>query len=175
MNTKFSFKSGKYLKDSSNNSSLDYDKRCKHINYLINLTISKITSLNNNVGIKVVWSQKIKECRDKFFRSNPWLNCNENNKYDKNMEILGVRESSNGSSYNAIGSVSLPILGVLFLSFFLYKYTPLGSRFNTYFRSRLYVPINQDYEETEQMLSNTSNLNDMDSEIMQYNLSYETL
>ncbi|SBT00018.1 PIR Superfamily Protein [Plasmodium ovale curtisi] len=91
------------------------------------------------------------------------------------MEILGVRESSNGSSYNAIGSVSLPILGVLFLSFFLYKYTPLGSRFNTYFRSRLYVPINQDYEETEQMLSNTSNLNDMDSEIMQYNLSYETL
>ncbi|SBS94650.1 PIR Superfamily Protein [Plasmodium ovale curtisi] len=89
MNTKFSFKSGKYLKDSSNNSSLDYDKRCKHINYLINLTISKITSLNDNVGIKVVWFQKIKECRDKLFRSNPWLNCNENNKYDKNMEILG--------------------------------------------------------------------------------------
>ncbi|SBT54696.1 PIR Superfamily Protein [Plasmodium ovale wallikeri] len=76
---------------------------------------------------------------------------------------------------NSIGLVSLPIFGVLALSFFLYKHTPLKSKFHTYFRNNGDTPLNQNYEETEQMLSNIPNLNDMDPESMQYNISYQTL
>ncbi|SBS93884.1 PIR Superfamily Protein [Plasmodium ovale curtisi] len=76
---------------------------------------------------------------------------------------------------NSIGLVSLPILGFSVLSFLLYKYTPLGSKFHSYFQNKGNISINQDYEETNKMLSNTSNLNDMYSESIQYNLSYQTL
>ncbi|SBT01921.1 PIR Superfamily Protein [Plasmodium ovale curtisi] len=89
--------------------------------------------------------------------------------------IPGGSETNNDSSSNIIVLVSLPILGVLALSFLIYKYTPLGSKFHAYYRNKGDIPINQDYEETEQMLSNTPNLNDMYSENMQYNLSYQTL
>ncbi|SBT56278.1 PIR Superfamily Protein [Plasmodium ovale wallikeri] len=76
---------------------------------------------------------------------------------------------------NSIGLVSLPILGVFVLSFFLYKYTPLGSKFHSYFQNKGNISINQDYEATNKMLCNTSNLNDMYSENIQYDLSYQTL
>ncbi|SBT57176.1 PIR Superfamily Protein [Plasmodium ovale wallikeri] len=76
---------------------------------------------------------------------------------------------------NTIGLVSLPIFGVLALSFLLYKYTPLGSKFHNYFRNNKDISIKQDYEETDQILSNTSKLNDTYSENMEYNLSYQTL
>ncbi|SBT84009.1 PIR protein [Plasmodium ovale] len=87
----------------------------------------------------------------------------------------GESESSIDSSSNAIGLVSLPILGVLVCFFLLYRFIPFGSKFLGYFRSKVDIPLHQDYEETAQMLSNTPNLNNMYSENMQYNLSYQTL
>ncbi|SBT73110.1 PIR protein [Plasmodium ovale] len=75
---------------------------------------------------------------------------------------------------NAIGLVSLPILGILAFSF-LYKYTPLRLKFHSYFRNKEDIPFNQDYVTTEQMISGTSNLGDMYSENEHYNLSYQTL
>ncbi|SBS89333.1 PIR Superfamily Protein [Plasmodium ovale curtisi] len=71
------------------------------------------------------------------------------------------------------GSITMP--GVLVCSFLLYRFTPFGSKFLGYFRNKGDIPLNQDYEETAQMLSNTPNLNNMYSENTQYNLSYQTL
>ncbi|SBS91535.1 PIR Superfamily Protein [Plasmodium ovale curtisi] len=75
---------------------------------------------------------------------------------------------------NAIGLVSLPILGILVFSF-LYKYTPLRLKFHSYFGNKEDIPVNQDYVTTEQMISDTSNIGDMYSENEHYNLSYQTL
>ncbi|SBT54986.1 PIR Superfamily Protein [Plasmodium ovale wallikeri] len=294
----FQTKVEQYLTDSSKDSSFDHDKRCRHFNYLINTTISKITSLSDDIGKQSIWSQKIKESRNKIFHHNIWLNCNESKKYTKNMNILGKfcedsdfvkeklrdiqnsnncqsilnnittrrgelaiilqeetrkgadytiidnkcginkldsifpsitcnslveptsetyahiqsynnfgtgksndaleiqlksslevlpdgrqgspaipggSETKNDSSSNAMVLVSLPIIGVLALSFFIYKYTPLRTKFHSYYRNKGDIPINQDYEETEQTISNTLNLNDMYSENMQYNISYQKL
>ncbi|SBT02950.1 PIR Superfamily Protein [Plasmodium ovale curtisi] len=294
----FQKKVEQYLTDSSKDSSFDHDKRCKHFNYLINTTISKINSLSDNFGKTAYWSQKIKDWRDGYYSSNSNFKCKNFNKYfdsnEKNLDTFcedssfinnkltniqnsvhckkivnamstrkndlirvrvqdsrggrvtkindecstqfldtiftsftcnssierpmtpdvfvssaqhgdgqapseglmiqpqpsfgslvdeshgsitmpGESESSSDSSSNAIGLVSLPILGVLVCSFLLYRFIPFGSKFLGYFRSKRDIPLNQDYEETAQMLSNTPNLNDMYSENMQYNLSYQTL
>ncbi|SBS90773.1 PIR protein [Plasmodium ovale] len=80
--------------------------------------------------------------------------------------------SSKNSKNNAVGLVSLPILGVLAFSFLLYRYTPLGSKLHTYFRNKVNISINQEDDSSEQILYNTSNSNDVYSEKMQYNLSY---
>ncbi|SBS90597.1 PIR Superfamily Protein [Plasmodium ovale curtisi] len=87
-------------------------------------------------------------------------------------EVLTMSEESGEN--NTLGLVSLPIFGVLALSFFIYKYTPFGSKFNTYFQNKVDIPINQDYEETNQILSNMPNSNDLYSENMEYNISYQT-
>ncbi|SBT74329.1 PIR protein [Plasmodium ovale] len=289
----FQKKVEQYLTDSSKDSSFDHDKRCRHFNYLINRTISKITALSDNYGKTAYWSQKIKDWRDGYYRSNFNLKCNTLNKYnDNDYKILGTfcedsafinkkltniknsvhcpkilsamstrkdklrtvrdmdvrkkrytkidincsteflddiytsfnctpivrsdpapsvpisndnqldsKEHSEGleskspspdgefpvsgeevltvpeenGENNSIGLVSLPILGVLALSFFLYKHTPLKSKFHTYFRNKGDILLNQNYEETEQMLSNIPNLNDMDPENIQYNISYQAL
>ncbi|SBT72937.1 hypothetical protein, conserved, partial [Plasmodium ovale] len=60
----FQSKVEQYLKDSSGDTSLDYDKRCKHFNYLINITISKITSLSHGIVKTNEWSHKIKDWRN---------------------------------------------------------------------------------------------------------------
>ncbi|SBS94431.1 PIR protein [Plasmodium ovale] len=286
-----------YLSDSSTDSSFDHDKRCKHFNYLISVTISKINSLSDNVVKTNDWSQKIKEWREKLFRSNPSLKCNISNIYNiekkilstfcedsdfikgklsdiqnsvqcdnilKNMStrkgelislhkrhmrgkrfisiddncstqvldkifpsficksitrsppvaaalnerddpaessslegtlrtkssvssrdlsdfrlesltVTGENEPSSDSSSDNIGLVSLPIFGVLALSFVLYRYTPLVSKFHASFRNQEDISINQDDVSGEQMLSNTSNFKDIYAENMQYNLSYQTL
>ncbi|SBT83813.1 PIR protein [Plasmodium ovale] len=294
----FQKKVEQYLTDSSKDSSFDHDKRCKHFNYLINTTISKITSLFDDLQKKADWSKKIKDWRDRYYGSNSKFTCDNFNNYVSNNEkslgtfcedsffinnkitdikksvycqkivntissrkgnleslrarderkgiftkindecstqfldtiftsftcnssaerlmapvvlissaqhgdgqtsseglmiqpppsfgslvdesngsitIPGESESSSDSSSNAIGLVSLPILGVLVCSFLLYRFTPFGSNFLGYFRNKGDIPLNQDYEETAQMLSNTPNLNNMYSENMQYNLSYQTL
>ncbi|SBT83596.1 PIR protein [Plasmodium ovale] len=294
----FQSKVEQYLTESSKDSAFDHDKRCKHFNYLINTTISKINSLSNDFEKKADWSQKIKDWRDRYYCSDSNLKCNEFNKYggtdEKNLgtfcedssfinnkltniqnsvhcqkivnvmstrkdDLIRVRvqnsrggrftkindecstqfldtifttftcnsnverpltsdeldssaqhgvgkgsseglvsqtqpsfgslidgshgsitmpgesESSSDSSSNAIGLVSLPILGVLVCSFLLYRFTPFGSKILGYFRNKGDIPLNQDYEETAQMLSNTPNLNNLYSENMQYNLSYQTL
>ncbi|SBS95428.1 PIR protein [Plasmodium ovale] len=92
-------------------------------------------------------------------------------------ESLAVEkdETNSDSSSNSIGLVSLPIFGVLALSFVLYRYTPLGSKFHASFRNNEDVFINKDYEATNEMLSNISKSNDLYSENMQYNVSYQTL
>ncbi|SBT58683.1 PIR Superfamily Protein [Plasmodium ovale wallikeri] len=255
----FQSKVEQYLKDSSRDTSLDYDKRCKHFNYLINITISKITSLSHGIVKTNEWSHKIKDWRSKLYTSNPNLMCKEINTYTKNNKkilgtfcedsdyikkkisdiqrskqcqnilknistrkellttifedekgkarkyteineacsiknlntifpsitcsssiepasetdahtasdndvdtgessdrlrtqssassrdlsnfrresftVTGESESSSDSSSDAIGLVSLPIFGVLALSFVLYRYTPLGSKFHASFRN----------------------------------------
>ncbi|SBS95010.1 PIR Superfamily Protein [Plasmodium ovale curtisi] len=283
-----------YLTDSSKDSSFDPDKRCRHFNYIIITTINKINSLSDDPMQIANWSKKIKNSRDKFFSSNPWLNCNEYKKYtNQNMNILGnfcedsdfikkkisdiqnsnqcnsIRnnissrkdklaiilqaEMKKGSNYtsinnqcninnldsifpfftcisssnseeprsplisgdnpsdskalqgtlrdgspspirdlhhvegepllisdkdgenNTIGLVSLPILGILVLSFLLYRYTPLGSKFHTNFRNKEHISINQADEATDNILYNESNLGDNYFEKMEYNLSYQTM
>ncbi|SBT54781.1 PIR Superfamily Protein [Plasmodium ovale wallikeri] len=294
----FQKKVEQYLTDSSKDSSFDHDKRCKHFNYLIITTISKITSLSDDFQKKADWSKKIKDWRDRYYGSNSKFTCDNFNNYVSNNEkslgtfcedsffinnkipdikksvycqkivntisarkgnleslrardeikgiftkindicstqfldtifttftcnsnverpltsdeldssaqhgigeesseglvsqtqpyfgslvdgshgsitMPGENESSNDSSSNAIGLVSLPILGVSVCSFLLYRFTPFGSKFLGYFRNKGDIPLNQDYEKTAQMLSNTPNLNNMYSENMQYNLSYQTL
>ncbi|SBT73933.1 PIR protein [Plasmodium ovale] len=89
--------------------------------------------------------------------------------------VTGERESSSDSSSNNIGLVSLPIFGVLALSFVLYRYTPLGSKFHASFRNNENISINKDYETTNEMLSNISKSDDLYSEDIQYNVSYQTL
>ncbi|SBT55886.1 PIR Superfamily Protein [Plasmodium ovale wallikeri] len=88
-------------------------------------------------------------------------------------EVLTMPEE-NGENNN-LGLVSLPIFGVLALSFLIYKYTPFGMKFNTYFQNKEDISINQDYEERNQILSNIPNSNDIYSENMEYNVSYQTL
>ncbi|SBS99219.1 PIR protein [Plasmodium ovale] len=285
-----------YLMKLSENPSFDHDKRCKHFNYLINVTISKISSLSDNMFKTSDWSNKIKEWRKKLFSSNPSLKCNISNIYDSKKKILstfcedsdfiksklndiqnsihcnsilnnmstrkdelisvhkrymrgngfiiidnncstqyldtiftsftcnysvdhvsesdsfspsgkhgggeklgkvlmtqplpssgsldnerkgpikalGESETHNSSSSNYIGLVSLPILGISVLSFLLYKYTPLGSKIYSRFQNKD-IPINEDYEAKDQMLFNISNSNDIYSENMKYNISYQTL
>ncbi|SBT57121.1 PIR Superfamily Protein [Plasmodium ovale wallikeri] len=97
---------------------------------------------------------------------------------DGRHESLAVTEEgkpSNDSSSDTIGLVSLPIFGVLALSFVLYRYTPLGSKIHASFRNNEDISINKDYEATNEMLSNISKSNDLYSENMQYNVSYQTL
>ncbi|SBT56514.1 PIR Superfamily Protein [Plasmodium ovale wallikeri] len=83
-------------------------------------------------------------------------------------------ETYNSSSSNTVGLVSLPILGISALSILLYKYTPLGSKIYAHFQNKD-IPINEGYEATDQMLFNISNSNDMYSESMKYNISYQKL
>ncbi|SBT74215.1 hypothetical protein, conserved [Plasmodium ovale] len=97
------------------------------------------------------------------------------NRDQRSLTVRGKSDANNDSSSNAIGLVSLPIFGVLALSLFLYKHTPLKSKFHAYFQNKGDILLDNNYEETEQMLSNIPNLNDMDSESMQYNVSYQTL
>ncbi|SBS98969.1 PIR Superfamily Protein [Plasmodium ovale curtisi] len=80
----------------------------------------------------------------------------------------------NDSNY-AIGLVSLPVIGISVFAFLLYKFTPFRSMLHSYFKNKFITPINHDDEATDEMLSNTPHLNDMYSENMQYNLSYQTL
>ncbi|SBT57957.1 PIR Superfamily Protein [Plasmodium ovale wallikeri] len=75
---------------------------------------------------------------------------------------------------NTIALASLPVLGILVFSFLFYRYTPFGSKFHEYFRNKQDISINGNDEVTEQMLSGTSQYNDIYSENMQYNLSYQT-
>ncbi|SBT57316.1 PIR Superfamily Protein [Plasmodium ovale wallikeri] len=93
----------------------------------------------------------------------------------KSLTVTGESELSSDSSSNTIGLVSLPIFGVLALSFVLYRYTPLGSKFHASFRNNEDISINKDYEATNEMLSNLSKSNDLYSENIQYNVSYQTL
>ncbi|SBS91200.1 PIR protein [Plasmodium ovale] len=79
-----------------------------------------------------------------------------------------------GGKNNTIALVSLPILGILVFSFLFYRYTPFGSKFHEYFRNKQDISINKNDEVTDQMLSGTSQYNDIYSENMQYNLSYQT-
>ncbi|SBT57335.1 PIR Superfamily Protein [Plasmodium ovale wallikeri] len=97
--------------------------------------------------------------------------------YVGKQESLAVTkdETSSDSSSNTIGLVSLPIFGVLALSLVLYRYTPLGSKFHASFRNNEDISINKDYEATNEMLSNISKYDDLYSENMQYNVSYQTL
>ncbi|SBT01317.1 PIR protein [Plasmodium ovale] len=83
-------------------------------------------------------------------------------------------ETDSSSSSNTIGLVSLPILGYSVLSFLLYKYKPLASKIYARFQNKD-IPINEDYEATDQILFNISNSNDIYSENMKYNISYQTL
>ncbi|SBS94522.1 PIR Superfamily Protein [Plasmodium ovale curtisi] len=93
----------------------------------------------------------------------------------ESLAVTGEGEPSTDSSSNTIGLISLPIFGVLALSFILYRYTPLGLKFHASFRNNEDISINQDYKSTNEMLSNISNSNDMYSQGMQYNVSYQTL
>ncbi|SCA59833.1 Plasmodium vivax Vir protein, putative [Plasmodium vivax] len=86
----FQEKLGAYSSDSSDNFSLNNNKHCKHFNYLINITISELHSLTGNIIEGFLWSDKIKQSRDKFFSSNN-LNCNEDYKYsDEDDKLLGT-------------------------------------------------------------------------------------
>ncbi|SBT85087.1 PIR protein [Plasmodium ovale] len=93
----------------------------------------------------------------------------------KPLTVTEESEPSSDSSSNTIGLVSLPIFGVLALSFVLYRYTPLVSKFHASFRNNEDISINKDYKATNEMLSNISNSNDMYSESMQHYVSYHTL
>ncbi|SBT59250.1 PIR Superfamily Protein [Plasmodium ovale wallikeri] len=75
---------------------------------------------------------------------------------------------------NKIALASLPVLGILIISFLFYRYTPFGSKFHAYFRNKQDISINENDEVTEEMISGTTQYNDTYSENMQYNLSYQT-
>ncbi|SBS89295.1 PIR Superfamily Protein [Plasmodium ovale curtisi] len=89
--------------------------------------------------------------------------------------MSGKSETNGDFSSTTIGLVSLPIFGVFACSFFLYKYTPLRPMLQSYFQNKWNVPIIQDDNSTEHILSNISNSNDIYSENIQYNVSYQTL
>ncbi|SBT73238.1 PIR protein [Plasmodium ovale] len=93
----------------------------------------------------------------------------------ESLAVTGESEPSSSSSSNTIGLVSLPIFGVLALSFVLYRYAPLRSKFLASFRNNEDISINKDYEATNEMLSNISESDDLYSEDIQYNVSYQTL
>ncbi|SBS89755.1 PIR Superfamily Protein [Plasmodium ovale curtisi] len=84
-------------------------------------------------------------------------------------------EIQNGSSSNDIGIASVPVVGILVLSFLLYRFTPLGTKLHTYLGNKVNIPINQNNDSSEQILSNTPNYEDTYSETMQHNLSYQTV
>ncbi|SBS93780.1 PIR Superfamily Protein [Plasmodium ovale curtisi] len=97
---------------------------------------------------------------------------------DKGQESLEMSDESeiqNGSSSNDIGIASVPVVGILVLSFLLYRFTPLGTKLHTYLGNKVNIPINQNNDSSEQILSNTPNYEDTYSETMQYNLSYQTV
>ncbi|SBS91609.1 PIR Superfamily Protein [Plasmodium ovale curtisi] len=75
---------------------------------------------------------------------------------------------------NTIALASLPVLGILVISFLFYRYTPFGSKFHAYFRNKEDISINDNDKVTDQILSGTSQYNDIYSENVQYNLSYQT-
>ncbi|SBS91918.1 PIR protein [Plasmodium ovale] len=93
----------------------------------------------------------------------------------ESMTAPGANETNNDSSSNSIGLVSLPVLGISVLSFLLYKYTPLGSKFHAYFQSKKDNSINPHDEVSEQIITNTSNFKDVYTDNMQYDLSYQTI
>ncbi|SBT55182.1 PIR Superfamily Protein [Plasmodium ovale wallikeri] len=93
----------------------------------------------------------------------------------ESITVSGASETNNDSSSNSIGLVSLPILGISVLSFLLYKYTPLGSKFHAYFHSKEDNSINPHDEVTEQIMTNTSNFKDVYADNIQYDLSYQTI
>ncbi|SBT56739.1 PIR Superfamily Protein [Plasmodium ovale wallikeri] len=86
----------------------------------------------------------------------------------------GSLPTTEGGKNNTIALASLPVLGILVISFLFYRYTPFGSKFHEYFRNKQDISINGNDEVTEEMLSGTSQYNDIYSENMQYNLSYQT-
>ncbi|SBT03011.1 PIR Superfamily Protein [Plasmodium ovale curtisi] len=92
----------------------------------------------------------------------------------QSLQMKSESETHSGSSSNVTGLVSLPVMGILALSFFAYKYTPIGSKFLAYFRNKEHISINKDDETTNQMLFNASDLNTY-SEDVQYNVSYQTM
>ncbi|SBT57910.1 PIR Superfamily Protein [Plasmodium ovale wallikeri] len=94
---------------------------------------------------------------------------NERSPHDESSPTTG--ESGKN---NTIALASLPVLGILIISFLFYRYTPFGSKFHEYFRNKQDISINGNDEVTEEMLSGTSQYNDIYSENMQYNLSYQT-
>ncbi|VUZ99675.1 PIR protein [Plasmodium vivax] len=81
-----------YSIDSSEDSSPNQDKRCKHFNYLLNFIINKLNSLSRNPLKILEWSEKIRESRKKILLSNNNnLNCNENNRYSgEDDKLLGT-------------------------------------------------------------------------------------
>ncbi|SBT56577.1 PIR Superfamily Protein [Plasmodium ovale wallikeri] len=89
-------------------------------------------------------------------------------------QVSSSHSEGNSSNY-AIGLVSLPAIGISVFAFLLYKYTPFRPMLHSYFKNKLNTTINHDDGETNQMLSNTSNYEDIYSENIHYNLSYETL
>ncbi|SBS89834.1 PIR Superfamily Protein [Plasmodium ovale curtisi] len=261
----FQKKVEQYLTDSSKDSSFDHNKRCRHFNYLINKTISKINSLSDNFRKTAYWSKKIKDWRNGYYASNSNLKCNKFNKYygsdEKNLgtfcedssfinnkltniqnsvhcqKIVSVMSTRKNDLINVLvqdsrggrvtkinNECSTQFLDTIFTTFtcnsnvgrpftsdeldssaqhgvgegsseglvsqtqlsfgsladgshgsITCQFTPFGSKILGYFRNKGDIPLNQDYEETAQMLSNTPNLNNMYSENMQYNLSYQTL
>ncbi|SBT56057.1 PIR Superfamily Protein [Plasmodium ovale wallikeri] len=75
---------------------------------------------------------------------------------------------------NTIALASLPVLGILVISFLFYRYTPFGSKFHAYFRNKQDISMNENDEVTDEMISGITQYNDTYSENMQYNLSYQT-
>ncbi|SBT59346.1 PIR Superfamily Protein [Plasmodium ovale wallikeri] len=86
----------------------------------------------------------------------------------------GALSKTEGGKNNTIALASLPVLGILVISFLFYRYTSFGSKFHEYFRNKQDISINENDEVTDEMLSGTSQYNDIYSENMQYNLSYQT-
>ncbi|SBT02853.1 PIR protein [Plasmodium ovale] len=84
-------------------------------------------------------------------------------------------EINNYSTWNAISSISFPVLGILLFSFFLYKFTFLGPKLQVYLRRKNNTPIKKYYESTNEMLDNMPNSTDVYSGDMQYNIPYHTL
>ncbi|SBT72068.1 hypothetical protein, conserved [Plasmodium ovale] len=140
-----------------------------------NCTPIKRPSTESGVNIKSSSSFGGAESRERIINQSTFSFDDLSERDQRSSTVRGKSGANSDSSSNVIGLVSLPIIGALALSFFLYKHTPLKSKFHTYFRNNGDTPLNQNYEETEQMLSNIPNLNDMDPESMQYNISYQTL
>ncbi|SBT59269.1 PIR Superfamily Protein [Plasmodium ovale wallikeri] len=91
------------------------------------------------------------------------------------LEMSDESETHSGSSSSDIGLASLPVVGILVLLFILYRFTSLGTKLHTYLGNKVNIPINQNNDSNEQILSNISNYEDMYSESMQYNLSYQVV
>ncbi|SBT84633.1 PIR protein [Plasmodium ovale] len=85
-----------------------------------------------------------------------------------------IRQGENGEN-KVIGLVSLPVIGIVVISFLMYKFTNLGDKFQTYFRKNRSIIINHNDEITNEMLVNTPNFEDAYSENIPYNLLYQTV